>query len=69
MTENIADKLKIEKLFESDLSSYKIAQVAEMNRMTVWKMRTGESDIEKVEFGNAIRLTEVYDELKKEGTI
>lgn len=69
MAKKVADKNKIKKLFDSDLSSYKIAQVAGMNRMTVWNMREGDADLDKMEFKNAVRLTEVYDELKKEGTI
>lgn len=65
----IADKKKIEKLFKSKVSSYKIAQVGNMNRMTVWNMREGDSSVDRMEFKNAVTLTKVYDYLVEKGEI
>lgn len=65
----LADKEKIEKLFESGVTGYRIAQEADLNKMTVWNMMNGKTDIDRMEFKNAITLTGLYDSFKEEGLI
>lgn len=65
----IGDMKKIEKLFNSELTSYRIAKDAGMNQKTLWNMREGKTDMGRIEFDNAILLTDIYDKFKEEGMI
>lgn len=58
----IADTEKIEMLFSTDITDYKIAKETGITKMTVGNMRKGVTDLMKMELRNAIKLTEFWEE-------
>lgn len=65
-----ANKQDVERLlFSSEVSSYKIAKETGISEATLNKYRRGESDIDNMTFGNAIKLQNLFLKLKEENKL
>lgn len=58
--EKVANLEHIEKILESDMTAYRIAELTGISRTTISKYRNGSADIMNMTFANAIKLTNLY---------
>ena len=67
MIEYTASLEKVKLLMErEDLTNYKIAKETGLSQETIWRIRKGETKIERMNFENVAKLTAYYDKLEGE---
>ena len=65
-TKMTGDIGKVEKLLAMDITSYRIAKETGLEQATVWRIREGDTKIERMNFDSVARLTAYYDKIKEE---
>ena len=65
-TKMIGDLNKVRKLLATDITSYRIAKEIDVEPVTIWRIREGQTKIERMNFRTVAKMTAYYDRVMEE---